>query len=140
MPDYFLAKTEPSSFSIDDLQHEGVTTWDGVHSHQAVGFIKQWKIGDKVFIYHSTGHACIVGLAEVVSEPEKDMQDERNISWFARLRFVYKYPEDRVIKLKQIKETHLFDDFYLVRQGRLSVMPCPDKFVNWLHDQGLEIE
>lgn len=139
MPNYFLAKTEPSAFSIDDLEREGVTTWDGVHSHQAINFIKSWKIGDKVFIYHSTGHSTIVGLGEVVSEPEKDMKDERNISWFAKVKFVCKYPEDKCISLKKIKETGKFDDFYLVKQSRLSVMLCPIEFVYWLKHKGLSI-
>jgi predicted RNA-binding protein with PUA-like domain len=139
MPNYFLAKTEPSAFSIDDLEREGVTNWDGVHSHQAINFIKTWKIGDRVFIYHSVGQASIVGLGEVVSEPEKDMDDERNISWFARVKFLHKYPADKQISLKKVKESAKFNDFYLVKQGRLSVMSCPDDFVSWLESNGLEV-
>jgi predicted RNA-binding protein with PUA-like domain len=139
MPNYYLAKTEPTTFSIDDLQLEGITKWDGVHSHQAINFIKNWKIGDKVFIYHSVGQASIVGLGEVVTEPEKDLDDERNISWFARVKFVHKYPAEKRISLKQIKESGLFGDFYLVRQSRLSVMSCPDDFVSWLEENGLMI-
>jgi predicted RNA-binding protein with PUA-like domain len=140
MPDYFLAKTEPSAFSIDDLEREGDTKWDGVRSHQAINVIKNWKIGDKIFIYHSVGQASIVGLGEVISEPEKDMDDERNISWFAKVKFVRKYPVDKHISLKKVKETHKFDDFYLVKQSRLSVMLCPSDFVDWLHGQGLNID
>ncbi|MBC7471789.1 MAG: EVE domain-containing protein [candidate division SR1 bacterium] len=139
MTNYFLAKTEPSAFSIDDLEREGITKWDGVHSHQAINFIKNWKIGDKVFIYHSTGHSSIVGLGEVVSKPEKDTNDERNISWFAKVKFVCKYPEGKYISLKQVKESGKFNDFYLVKQSRLSVMECPDNFVSWLKYKGLSI-
>jgi predicted RNA-binding protein with PUA-like domain len=140
MPHYFLAKTEPTAFSIDDLEREGVTTWDGVHSHQAINFIKSWEIGDKVFIYHSVGQASIVGLGEVVSKPEKDLNDERNISWYAKVKFVRKYPANQIITLRQVKETGKFSDFFLVKQGRLSVMLCPSDFVEWVKDQGLDID
>jgi predicted RNA-binding protein with PUA-like domain len=139
MPNYFLAKTEPTTFSIDDFESEIVTKWDGVHSHQAINVIKTWKVGDRVLIYHSVGQAAIVGLGEVISEPEKDFDDERNISWFAKIKFVRKFEESKRVNLKQIKETQIFNDFYLVKQSRLSVMLCPDSFILWLEQSGLDL-
>ncbi|HYI91922.1 MAG TPA: EVE domain-containing protein, partial [Bryobacteraceae bacterium] len=50
---YFLAKTEPSTYSIDRLRQEGKTTWDGVRNPQAVRAISEMRPGDRVFIYHS---------------------------------------------------------------------------------------
>jgi predicted RNA-binding protein with PUA-like domain len=132
LPTYFLAKSEPSTYSIDDLEHDQVTTWDGVHNYQAINFIKAWKPGDYVFLYHSQGQNSITGLAKVVSQPIKDPNDSRNISWIADLQFVRKYPEQDRVTLKQVKDSGLFNDFWLVRNSRLSVMQCPDDFVQWI--------
>lgn len=66
---YFLAKTEPSTYSIDDLANEKETIWDGIHSHQAIAVIKTMKPGDRVFVYHSVKEKRIVGEAEVADEP-----------------------------------------------------------------------
>jgi predicted RNA-binding protein with PUA-like domain len=131
MPKYFLAKTDPETFSIDDFAKEKMTTWDGVHNYQAIAFIKQWQIGDLVYIYHSMGKAHIVGLAKVVTEPVKDLNDKRNISWVADLELIEVYPPEKQIGLKQIKASGLFDDWFLVKQSRLSVMNVPTEFVDW---------
>ncbi len=136
---YFLAKTEPGTYSIEDLEREGVTPWDGVHNYQAVNVIKSWNIGDKVFIYHSMGQARIVGLGTVVSNPKKDETDPRGISWFADIQYIRTYSEDQRVSLKQVKESGLFGDFALVRQSRLSVMECPQEFVDWLQEKGLKV-
>ena len=136
---YFLAKTDPDTYSMGDMQRDQTTIWDGVHSHQAVNFIKTWKPGDLVFIYHSQGQNAIVGLVEVTSLPEPDLKDERKISWFTKVRFVRKYEPSQQITLKQIKQSGLFNEWFLVRQGRLSTMSCPDEFVEWIKDQGLDI-
>jgi predicted RNA-binding protein with PUA-like domain len=131
MPNYFLAKTDPETYSIEDFAKEGVTHWDGVHNYQAIAYIKKWQIGDLVYIYHSMGKAHIVGLAKVVTEPVKDVNDKRNISWLADLELIEVYPESKQIGLKQIKACGLFDDWSLVRQSRLSVMDVPQSFVDW---------
>lgn len=132
---YFLAKSEPRTYSISDLKRERVTPWDGVRNFQAINVIKSWKIGDGVFIYHSMGEARIVGIAKVVSEPRPDEKDERGISWLAELEFVREYPEEQKVSLKEVKATEMFGDFALVRQSRLSTMECPQEFVNWLKEE-----
>src|ERR1700735_183373 len=72
---YFLAKTAPGTYSIDQLQKDHKTVWDGVSNPQAVRALREMKTGDKVFIYHSGGVSAIVGLAEVGKagggDPEK---------------------------------------------------------------------
>jgi predicted RNA-binding protein with PUA-like domain len=137
---YFLAKTDPDTYSIDDMERDQTTNWDGVHSHQAVNFIKTWQPGDLVFIYHSQGENSIVGLVEVTSLPEPDLTDERKICWYTKVRFVRRYDKTNQITLKQIKESGLFNDWFLVRQGRLSTMSVPDSFVEWAKLQGLKVE
>ena len=132
MTKYFLAKTDPDTYSIDDLKKDIETNWDGVHNYQALIHIKNWSIGDKILIYHSQGENRIVGLAEVISEPEKDENDKRGISWYAKIKFIKEFDEDKKISLKEVKETGLFNDFALVRQSRLSTMECTFEFVEWL--------
>ena len=62
---YHLAKTEPGAYSIDDLDRDRKTSWDGVTNPQAVRNIREMRPGDRVFIYHSGGVSAIVGLATV---------------------------------------------------------------------------
>ena len=90
---YFLAKTEPSTFSLEDFRNEKITTWDGVHNYQAINIIKSWQIGDMILIYHSVKEARIVGLGKVISDPKKDPNDVRNISWIADLEFVAEFDQ-----------------------------------------------
>ncbi len=129
---YFLAKTDPTTYSIHDLKRDGETVWDGVHNYQAINVIKSWKPGDMIFVYHSQGESKIVGLMEVVSEPYKDPHDDRNISWVAKVRYVKEFAPSQQVTLSEIKHTGLFTDFLLIRNSRLSVMVCPDNFIRWL--------
>ena len=129
---YFLAKTDPETYSIDDLKREGTTAWDGVRNPAAVNAIKTMKPGDTVIIYHSQGDTAIVGLAKVVSEARPDPNDPR--SWVAD--FQYLQHAKRRVTLREVKESHKFDDWALVRQGRLSTMTAPDAFWEWLQKQG----
>jgi predicted RNA-binding protein with PUA-like domain len=137
MPNYFLAKTDPKTYSIADLQRDRQTKWDGVRNYQAVNVIKTWKPGDLVFVYHSQGQNKIVGLMEVVSLPEPDLNDPTQISWYAEVKYLKSYPEDQQVSLKEIKETGLFKDFALVKQSRLSTMACPENFVLWMQHKNL---
>lgn len=132
---YFLAKTDPKIYSIDDLARDGTTVWDGVRNPQAVIFLKQMKKGDRVLMYHSQGEASIVGLAEVVSEQGKpDPKDAK--SWLVDVKFLRKFKEPYVT-LQQVKQTGTFSDFRLVRQSRLSTMDVPDAFITFLTSQGV---
>jgi predicted RNA-binding protein with PUA-like domain len=129
---YFLAKTDPDTYSIDDLKRDGQTEWDGVRNPAAVNAIKSMKPGDKVIIYHSQGQSAVTGLAEVVSEPRPDAKDAK--SWVAD--FKYLKHAKKAVTLRDIKDSHEFDNFVLVRQGRLSTMPAPAEFWAWLQKQG----
>src|SRR5438034_10530269 len=72
---YFLAKTDPETYSIEDLERDGKTVWDGVRNPQALRAIREMRPGDRVFIYHSMSEAAILGLAEVASEPRPEPKD-----------------------------------------------------------------
>ena len=76
-PKYFLAKTDPETYSIEQLKGEGRTAWDGVSNPQAVRTIREMRAGDRVFIYHSGGESAIVGIAEVVSDGRLDPRNPK---------------------------------------------------------------
>jgi predicted RNA-binding protein with PUA-like domain len=125
---YFLAKTDPTTYSIQQLERDKQTTWDGVRNAQALQALRLMHPDDEVLIYHSQGESAIVGLARVVSEPRPDPNDSK--SWIVDLAFVRHF--DNPVTLHEIKESHLFDDWKLVRQSRLSTMSVPDAVVSWL--------
>jgi predicted RNA-binding protein with PUA-like domain len=125
---YFLAKTEPASYSIDDLKRDKQTSWDGVRNPQAVTAIRSMKPKDRVFVYHSGGQSAIVGLAEVVSEARADPKDDK--SAVVELRYLTHL--DPPTNLGDVKSSGLFADWALVRQSRLSTMSAPDSFVEWV--------
>lgn len=131
---YFLAKSEPGTYSIDDLERDGKTVWDGVTNPQAVRAIRSMKPGDKVFIYHSGGVSAVVGVATVRSEPRDDPKNAR--SAIVDLEFATRL--EKPVSLAEIKQSKQFDDWALVRQGRLSTMAVPAKFVAWVrkHNPG----
>lgn len=128
---HYLAKTEPSTYSIDDLARDQYTVWDGVTNPQAVRAILAMRKGDKVFIYHSGGVSAIVGLATVRADGRPDPKNSK--SAVADLEFAAKL--DSPVSLSEIKGTHLFDDWALVRQSRLSTMAVPESFVKWMRKQ-----
>jgi predicted RNA-binding protein with PUA-like domain len=125
---YFLAKTDPETYSIDDLEREKRTTWDGVTNPQAVRAIREMKPGDRVFIYHSGGNSAVLGLATVRSEARADPKNPK--SAVVDLEFTGRLEPPTT--LAEIKHSGRLDDWALVRQGRLSTMAAPEKFVTWM--------
>src|ERR1044071_9574308 len=113
---YYLAKTEPSTYSIGDLEREKQTVWDGVTNPQAVRAILAMRPGDRVFIYHSG--SGVVGLAGVRSAGRADPKNPK--SAVADLAFLSRL--DPPTTLAEVKESGKFKDWALVRQGRLSTM------------------
>jgi predicted RNA-binding protein with PUA-like domain len=125
---FFLAKTEPTVYSIDQLEQDGKTVWDGVTNPQAVKAILSMKAGDKVFIYHSGEETAIVGVARVVKGGRPDPKSPK--SAVADFEFVVKL--DPPTTLADVKASKMFDQFALVRQSRLSTMEVPKEFVEWV--------
>jgi predicted RNA-binding protein with PUA-like domain len=125
---YFLAKTDPDTYSIDDLEREHKTVWDGVNNPQAVRAIKEMQPGDRVFIYHSGGVSGVVGLAVVRAAGRPDPKNPK--SAVADFEFIERLEPPTT--LSEIKASKKFEDWALVRQGRLSTMAAPEKFVDWM--------
>jgi predicted RNA-binding protein with PUA-like domain len=125
---YFLAKTDPETYSIDNLERDRKTAWDGVSNPQAVRAIREMRPGDRVFIYHSGGVSGIVGLATVRSEPRDDPKNPKS----AVVDLEFSGRLEPPTTLAEVKQSKKFEDWALVRQGRLSTMAAPDKFVEWM--------
>src|SRR6266542_6485589 len=104
---YFLAKTDSETYSIDDLERERRTVWDGVRNPQALKAIRAMRPGDRVFIYHSMSDAGIVGVAKVVSEPRPDPKNAK----LAVVDLEFAGRIDPPATLRQIKESGLFGDW-----------------------------
>ncbi len=125
---YFLAKTDPETYSIDDLEREKRTTWDGVTNPQAVKTIRSMQPGDRVFVYHSGGASGVVGLATVRSAPRDDPKNPKS----AVVDLEFDCRLEAPVTLAEIKQSGEFADWALVRQGRLSTMAAPPEFVKWM--------
>jgi predicted RNA-binding protein with PUA-like domain len=125
---YFLAKTDPETYALDDLEREKKTTWDGVTNAQAVRAIRTMQPGDHVFIYHSGGVSGVVGMALVRSAARDDPKNPK--SAVVDLEFAGRL--DPPTTLAEIKGSGKFADWALVRQGRLSTMAAPESFVTWM--------
>src|ERR1700689_308512 len=128
---YFLAKSEPGTYQTDDLERDRRTVWDGVTNPQAVRAIREMRPGDVVFIYHSGGVSSIVGMAVVKSPPRDDPKTPKS----AVVDLEFKGRIDPPVTLAEIKQSGKFNDWALVRQGRLSTMAAPEKFVAWMRER-----
>ncbi|HEY5686073.1 MAG TPA: EVE domain-containing protein [Acidimicrobiia bacterium] len=134
---YWLIKSEPDAYSIDDLQRDGTEHWDGIRNYQARNIMRdQMSIGDRCLFYHSNAAPPgVVGVAEVVSEaypdhtqfdpssayhdPASDPDDPR---WLmVDVRFVEKLP--RMVSLPELRSCPELADMVLLNRSRLSVQP-----------------
>ena len=118
---HWLVKSEPASYSWDQLVKEGRTNWNGVRNPTAVNNLKAMKKGDRVFFYHSNEGLQIVGIAEVVKEFYPDPADKSGRLGMVDITPVM--PLKTPVTLATIKADPKFNDFALVRLSRLSVMP-----------------
>ncbi|NNF40561.1 MAG: EVE domain-containing protein [Woeseiaceae bacterium] len=135
---YWLMKSEPDAYSIDDLERDGVEMWDGIRNYQARNMMRdEMQVGDEIFFYHSNcKEPGIVGIAKVASlpypdptqfdkrsryfDPKSDKDDPR--WWLVDVEFVRKLK--RNLTLTEIKAEKRLEDMILVRKGnRLSIMP-----------------
>jgi len=136
---YWLFKTEPDAFSINDLKNapNQTTLWEGVRNYQARNFMRDdIKLGDQVMIYHSScKHVGIVGIATVTRDAypdptqfdlSSDYYDAKATSdkprWFV-VEVTYKSHLNKLVSLKNIKANNAITELALKKAGRLSVMP-----------------
>jgi len=119
---YWLMKSEPSAYSIDDLMRDGKTRWDGIRNYQARNFMRdEMKAGDKVLFYASSAEPSgVTGLAEVSGEAVPEKKDP---TWVAvEIKFVRKFPH--IVPLETLKETKGLENMMVIRKGaRLSIQP-----------------
>ena len=121
MMKHWLMKSEPSSYSIDDLQRDGSTHWNGVRNYQARNFMRDMKVGDRVLFYASNAEPPgVTGIAEVSREARPEPEDE---TWsMVDIRFVEKFRN--VVPLETLKSTKGLEAMVVVQKGsRLSVQP-----------------
>ena len=121
MPNYWILKTEPSTYSFDHLVKEGTAVWDGVANPVALRNLRTMAPGDQVMIYHTGDEKAIVGFATVVGEPRPDPKNPTLVVVDLKAGAPVRKP----VTLAAIKADSAFADLALVRQGRLSVVSVP---------------
>ena len=132
---HWLLKCEPDhDYSYQDLENEGQTYWDGVTNNWALKFIREVKKGDKAFIYHTGKERCVAGVANIISDsyPDPNADNEK----FVVFDLTPDYAIANPVTLKQIKEDGRFEEFHLVKFGRLSVMPVSKEYWDMILDMG----
>lgn len=121
---YWLAKSEPSVYSYDQLAKDKQTVWDGVRNYAARLHLRAMKKGDAVLFYHSNEGTAIVGIAKVAKEAYQDptTTDEAWVAVDLKPHKKLKNP----VTLAQVKADKRLANMALVRLGRLSVQPVTD--------------
>jgi predicted RNA-binding protein with PUA-like domain len=133
---YWLMKSEPEAFSIEDLRKQKVAGWDGVRNYQARNYLRYMRKGDLALFYHSSAKpSAIAGVAEIVREayPDPTQFDPKSVHYdpastpgSARwdqvdVRFVKAFA--RPLSLEAIRGIPVLRDMVLLKRGRLSVQP-----------------
>ena len=120
---YWLLKTEPDSYSWDDLSRDKKTRWDGVTNALALKHIRTMKKGDLAIVYHTGDERDAIGVAEIASDPYPDpsQADER----LAVVDLKPKRKLSRPLTLAEFKADKAFAGWDLLRIGRLSIVPVP---------------
>ena len=122
---YWLVKSEPSTYSYEQLEKEGNTVWNGVRNYAARLHLRGMKKGDEVLYYHSMEDLEIVGIAKVSKEAYQDPTTEDD-KWVAVDLKPYKKLK-KPVSLEQVKKDKRLKEMALVRISRLSVQPVTEK-------------
>ena len=125
---YWLIKTEPEEWSWQQQVKSGNkgAEWSGVRNFQAAKNLREMKIGDKCFFYHTGKSKSIMGIVVIAKEAFLDKSDKTRK--FVSVIVKALYPLKREVSLKEIKKNKAFRDFSLVKQSRLSVMKVDLKY------------
>jgi predicted RNA-binding protein with PUA-like domain len=120
----WLVKTEPSTYSFDDLVREGTTRWEGVKNPQALIHLRAMAEGDDVLVYHTGKEKAGVGLARVARGPYADpkAKDDRLVA----VDLAAVAPLAHAVPLARLRERADLARWDLLTNSRLSVMPVPD--------------
>ncbi len=139
---YWLMKSEPHVYSIDDLKRDATTYWEGVRNYQARNHMRAMKKGDEVLYYHSQQKPPgVVGVARVIKEAYPDFtqfdetstyydpksSEDKPRWWMVDIEFVKKFESE--VSLRDIKAVTALTSMVLVKNSRLSVQPvAPEEF------------
>ncbi len=124
---YWLLKSEPSTWSWDDQVKEGSSMWDGVRNYQARNNLIKMTKGDLCFFYHSVKEKSVVGIVKVTKESYPDPTDETNRFVVVDVIALKKFKNP--VTLEDIKKNNKLKNIALIKQSRLSVMPV--KKIEW---------
>ena len=140
-PNYWLMKSEPDAYSIETLEREKETIWDGIRNYQARNFMRKMEIGDQAFFYHSNCKPPgIVGLMEIISKNIIDpTQFDKNSKYYdsksdklkprwdcVKVKFIYKFKE--ILSLQELRSLFIEDDLIVTKKGnRLSITPVKNE-------------
>ena len=120
---YWLMKSEPGSYSWQDLVRDGSTEWDGVRNNAARLHLKAMKRGDEAFFYHSMDERSVIGVMRIAREAAPDPKDPDWVSVAVEPVRALQHP----VTLKAIKDEPKLAKMELIRQSRLSVAPVRDE-------------
>jgi predicted RNA-binding protein with PUA-like domain len=121
---YWLVKSEPESYSWDDLVKDGKTAWTGVRNYQARNNLRAMKKGDSVLFYHSVSDKEIVGIAKVAAEAYPDKTAKEG-DWSC-VDLAPSKPLKKRLSLDQIKADPILKEMALVKNSRISVTPVTE--------------
>ena len=131
----WLVKSEPNTYSFEDLQRDGRTVWDGVRNNAAALHLKAMTVGDEVLFYHSQEGLAVVGVAKVAREAFPDPSDPSGR--FVAVELEPVRPLARPVTLAEMKANPALADMTMLRQSRLSVSPVkPDEWAAILEMAG----
>jgi len=141
---FWLMKSEPNAYSIETLEKEKETIWDGIRNYQARNFMRKMSIGDQAFFYHSNCKPPgIVGLMEIVNKNIIDptqfdknskyydsKSDKSNPRWdCVKVQFLFKSKE--ILSLQELRSLFNDEELLVVKKGnRLSILPVIEKSAN----------
>ncbi len=133
---YWLLKSEPNVWSIDQQKKAGSkgAPWDGVRNYQAAKNLKNMRVGDLCFFYHSNIGKEIVGIVEVIKQAFPDVTDKKNK--FVAVQVKFKKKLEKSVSLEEIKNNYDLSHLSLIKQSRLSVMPIDSKSWKILNKMG----
>ena len=125
---YWLLKSEPSTWSWQDQVKSKIDMWDGVRNYQARNNLMKMKKGDQCFFYHSVNEKSVVGIVEVYKEHYPDPTDKSKKFVAIDVKAVKKLK--RPVTLERIKKNKKLHNLPLIKQSRLSVMPLTTREFN----------
>jgi predicted RNA-binding protein with PUA-like domain len=119
----WLFKQEPDTYPLAQLKADGTTLWDGITNPQALQFLRQCTKGDEAFYYHTGDEKSVVGILKITGPAVADETNPKLVAVPVKYHKTLKKP----VTLAAIKSEEAFADWHLVKNSRLSVMPCPDE-------------